>query len=471
MAAPSVTLPPTTGPSCADIADPALRRAGCAPADRRVRGAAPSRPRGRLVRAAPRRHRALEHRLRLGAHRGRARVQGPRPQDQVPRRLRHPRDLDRVRAGFRRDRAAPHPPRRPRRRRVLGGHAATGLDRRLAPRVLGSDHRRHGGHVRSADRARARLLRQHRLHLRRAVGRHRHPGDTRLPVAVSLRQALRHPDRGDAAAVARQPDLPDGGRQRRQHRPHAVPVRLHRRRRRRGGVPLPDARPDSGAQRRAGREPRRRRARGRSAGPARRSERRGAGHPRPAVQRAGRHAARPRPARLDAVAPHQRRRGPDADHAGGAGAHLRDAGRGHPGRLGRPGGLHGAAARRDRAARRRRDHPRERAALPPAGRERARSDLHVRSRRPPALDQPRRPGGDGLRPRGDRRAVDPRPRHRRDAAALRGAAAGGRRRRRAGPDRDRHHRQERTPRAARSGQPGSRAPTARPAPSRRSGAT
>ena len=69
-------------------------------------------------------------------------------------------------------------------------------------------------------------------------------------------------------------------------------------------------------------------------------------------------------------------------------------------------------------------------------------------------------GGDGLRPRGDRRPVDPRSRHRGDAAALRGAAAGGRRRRRAGPDRDRHHRQERTPRAARSGRldPGRRRP-------------
>ena len=165
-------------------------------------------------------------------------------------------------------------------------------------------------------------------------------------------------------------------------------------------------------------------------------------------------------ARLDALAAHQRRRGPDADQRRRRRAHLRDAGRGHPGRLGRPDGLHGAAARRDRAPRRRRDHPRERAALPPAGRERARSDLHVRSERPPALDQPRRPGGDGLRPRGDRRAVDPRSRHRRDAAALRGAAAGGRRRRRAGPDRDRHHRQERTPRAARSGRldPGRRRP-------------
>ena len=377
--------------------------------------------------------------------------------------------------GFVLDFVGTEPPRIRRAVRAVGAvsvaHAGPGLDRRLAPRVLGSGHRRHGGHLRSADRARARLLRQHRLHLRGAVGRHRHPGDARLPVAVPLRQALRHPDRGDAAAVARQPDLPDGGRQRRPHRPDAVPVRLHRRRRRRGGLPLPDARPDSGAQRRAGREPRRRRARGRSAGPARRSQRRGAGDPRPAGQRAGRHAARSRAARLDAVAPHQRRRGPDADHRRRRRAHLRDAGRGDPGRLGRADRLHGAAARRDRAARRRRHHPRERAALPPAGRERPRSDLHVRSGRPPALDQPGRPGGDRLRPRGDRRPVDPRSRHRGDAAALRGAAAGGRRRRRAGPDRDRHHRQERTPRAARSGRldPGRRRPE--PRPSRRSGAT
>ena len=349
-------------------------------------------------------------------------------------RLRHPGHLDRVRARLRRHRAgrasaAPSAPSARSRRRCWRMAWTDGWHHAL----LGPDQRRHVRRLRPADRPRPRLLRQHLLHLRRAVGRHRRPRDARLPVAVSLRQALRHPDRGDAAAVARQPGLPDGGRNRRQHRSDAVPVRLHRRRRGRRGLPLPDARSDPGAQRRAGREPRRRRAGRRSAGPARRSQRRGAGDPRPAGQRAGRHAARSRAARLDAVTAHQRRRGPDAD------ARRRRARRTFETQAvaiqdGVDGTdrLHGAAARRDRAARRRRHHPRERAALPAARRERARPDLHLRPARPPAIDQPGRAGRDGLHPRGDRRPGPHRSRHARDAGALRRDAAGGPRRRRAG---------------------------------------
>ena len=154
-----------------------------------------------------------------------------------------------------------------------------------------------------------------------------------------------------------------------------------------------------------------------------------------------------------------RRRGPDADHRRRRRAHLRDTGRRHPGRLDGPAGymvlLHDVTERRAAAATIRESEQRYRQLVENAHDLIFTRDLggHLRSINRAGLAATASPAR-------DRRPVDPRSRHRRDAAAFRGAAAGGRRRRCAGADRDRHHRQERTPRAARSGRldPGRRGP-------------
>jgi hypothetical protein len=133
-----------TAPRSADVADPAVRRAGCPAADRRLRGAAPR------VRAA-----AWYALLLVAIAHWSMPTRGSSPPASSSSRSSSSRSSTSASAPSRRSGSGScstsSAPSRPasahgaRHRRVLGGDAGAGLDRRLAPRVLGADHVDSGG--------------------------------------------------------------------------------------------------------------------------------------------------------------------------------------------------------------------------------------------------------------------------------------------------------------------------------------